>query len=501
MNIDLRLAAFLLSLAAAAFAAILGAAVGAEEYLVPTLVLVAFAGVALMALPQLAALGAIATFSSGLTLPGLPGQLNLFDSFAIALLGIFIFQNAMQSGSRLPFSRLERLLLLYMGWLLFIGLYRGFGFLAFEAGTIGGYNYLHLLLAASLLFTMPRIGLSPHFWKPAFIFMGVFAPATLAADLMVTQGFAYGIVRLFVQTSSSLGNLLNETSFGNSETMYRLIAGGPAALGVLLPLLCLVPAQKFFHLTGVHWLVVFAGTVMLSLLSGFRLMTASIFLTTALAFFFQKQLTMSRMTLLGCVSSLGLIAIYTNARQLPNSIQRAISWLPGINVSNAALGDATGTVDWRLHVWRESLAFIPDYWLVGKGFAYNERALMASFYDSSGIDWALTVGSYHNGWLSMILCTGVLGMILGLVFLIFPIIRHWRIYYSPWRNSEFQRYHGVFLAALITSSFVFLTVYGDVHVSFPTIFFQWAVLETIVQADAKAYSTAQPNFESTYQEA
>ncbi len=497
MNIDLRLIAFLLSLAAALFAAVLGVSVGTEEYLLPTAVLAIFGATVLVSRPHIAAFGAITTFSCGLTFPGLPGQMTLFDAFCLSLIGIYGLQIAMNWHRKVPLSNLERLLLLYCGWILFTGSYRGFGFMALGSSKIGGFNYLHLLLAASLVITLPRIGLTQGMWRPAFLLMGVLAPVTLIADLLVTQGFTFGIIRLFVQTSSEIGSMVQEANSGGADTLNRLWAAGPAATGMLISLLCLVPAHKFLKFTSAQWLVIYSGIFTLSLLSGFRLITASLLVITALVFFFQKEISIPRILFMGCVASVGLIGIYACSRMLPNSVQRAISWLPGISVNNAALGDATATVDWRLNVWKEGLHFIPDFWLVGKGFSYEMRDVQAALFDPQGIDWALTVGSYHNGWLSMILCTGVVGAVLGIILLIVPARHHWKRQFLPWRNAELKRYHGVFLAAQITIIATFFTIYGDVHVSFPLIFFQWAVLEHLVDSDASAPALSEGSFGAT----
>ncbi len=506
MNIDLRLVAFLLSLVATLFSVVLGISVGEGEYLLPSLVLALFGAAILLSHPRMAAFGAVATFSCGLTFPGLPGQMTLFDTFCLALIGIYGLQVAMNTCFKIPFSKLQRVLLFYSGWIIFIGSYRGFGFMALGSSKIGGFNYLHLLLAASLVITLPRIGISLGMWKPIFLLMGILAPFTLIADILVTQGFAFEVIRLFVQTSSEIGSMVQESASGGADSLNRLWAAGPAATGMLISLLCLVPARKFFSFTGVPWLALYVGIFTLSLLSGFRLITASLLVITALAFFFQKEISIPRIAFLACVGGSGLVGIYACSRELPNSIQRAVSWLPGISVNNAALGDATATVDWRLNVWKEATNYIPDYWLIGKGFSFETRDLMAALSDPTGIDWALTVGSYHNGWLSMILCTGILGAILGIIILIFTTLQHWRRQFAPWRSTQLRRYHGILLAAQITQVFTFFTIYGDVHVSFALVFFQWAMLECIAVSDEAASESSveqgEPGkFESLYQEA
>ncbi len=157
-------------------------------------------------------------------------------------------------------------------------------------------------------------------------------------------------------------------------------------------------------------------------------------------------------------------------------------------------------------LWKEAARYIPDYWLVGKGFSYDRLEMISAFQIkySDDLKWALVTGGYHNGWLSMLLCTGVIGAILCLTLL---MRRHGGIgkgNMPPWNNSLLKRFHGVFLAAFTANAIVFFIVNGDVHVSFPTVFFNWAVLETLARADLDAppqLGEEEPgDSESTYQE-
>jgi len=507
MNFDLRIIAFLLSLAAAAFALILGVSVGSGEYLMPTLVIVAFAAIFLISKPQVAVAGAIATFFSGVTLPGLPGQMKLFDVFALALIGIFILSATLRKAGRkqIPFSKLDWVVLAFCAWILFVGFVRGLGFLAFGGDKIGGFLYIRLLLAASLVITLPRIGLPPGNWRSVILIAGLLAPASLIADLLVMKGWGFTLVRTFVQTGQS-EDVLETAEDSDPAGMNRLFSAGLAANGMLLALLCLVPMRKFFRPGGIFWVTLFASIFALSLLSGFRMMTFSLVAIAALALYFQKGFTAPRMATLFIAGCAGLLFVYLFASHLPNSAQRAISWLPGIQVSNIAMGDATQTVEWRLQVWHEALRYVPDYWLIGKGFSYDKLDYIYALQSLDTTRWALVTGSYHNGWLSMLLCTGVVGTILCLILLVAPMILHWKRQRANWNNPFFQHIHGVFLAALVTTVAAFAVIYGEVHTSFPVLFFYWAMMEMLSRADADAEpaspSEYEPSetFESVYQE-
>src|SRR5690606_34287909 len=129
--------------------------------------------------------------------------------------------------------------------------------------------------------------------------------------------------RMFVQTSGEVGTMMRDAAGSDSSTGGRLFAAGPAANAMLLSLLCLVPMKKFFRFTGTAWLLLFAAIVTLSLLSGFRLMTASLILIAALTLFLQKGFTVPRLALLSIAGCVGLFFVYFFARDLPNSVQRA----------------------------------------------------------------------------------------------------------------------------------------------------------------------------------
>jgi|GEM_PF-2299416 Lipid A core - O-antigen ligase and related enzymes len=488
MNVNLKIVTFLLSLAMMVFAIVLGVSIGSGDILLPSLVAGFFVALALISRPQVAAFCAIATFSTGLTVPGLPGQTRLFDAFAVSLIGIFLLQLFMKRAKSPRLTRMEWIVLGFAVWIFFIGAYRGFGFLLLGGDMVGGFFYLKLLLSAALVIILPRIGLPRRAWKPVFILMALLAPITLFADLLVVKGWDFGVVRLFVQTSGDLSVMLRDAAGDDSTTVGRLFAAGPAANAMLLSLLCLVPMKKFFRFTGIGWLGVFAAIVALSLLSGYRLMTASLILIAALTLFLQKGFTTPRLALLFLAGCIGLFFVYFFASELPNSVQRAISWLPGIDVSNVAQSDAFQTVEWRLRLWRVALEYLPDYWLVGKGFSYNLAEALAAreMIYRDDLQWALVMSGYHNGWLSMILTTGLLGTIFCLVLLIVPVREHWKIHNRPWNSEVLHRYHGVFLAAITANAAIFVIVYGDVHVTFPVLFFQWAILKTLVEADAES---------------
>ncbi len=230
------------------------------------------------------------TYSSGLTLPGLPGQMKLFDTFVLILIAIYVLQRTMKAGKQIRFSWLG-LDFAHLRWLdLSHRLHPRIWFP--RSRRRHDWRILLSSSASSRLachYSAPGSAFRCGVGKIVLLMVGLLAPATLLADLLVLRGWAFELVRLFVQTSSDIANMMDSTDGDQGTTMSRLFAAGPAANGMMLALLCLVPHAPVLSRRGGVWLAVFAGIVALSLMSGFRLMTATLFLIAALTLFLQKR--------------------------------------------------------------------------------------------------------------------------------------------------------------------------------------------------------------------
>jgi hypothetical protein len=114
---------------------------------------------------------------------------------------------------------------------------------------------------------------------------------------------------------------------------------------------------------------------------------------------------------------------------------------------------AAGTIDWRFMLWRRWMHDVPQYLLIGKGFAYNEASLIAStrfvFTEYDLIEPSVILGDYHLGLLSGLAILGIPGMLALAGFWLSEVFRHIRIQQMPWTDSRFKQYHFVFLLMAI----------------------------------------------------
>ena len=478
---DSRILIFITTTLAVIAAAIIGVAVGTGELLVPTLAVCFILAVLFIAKPPITVFLTIALFASQLNSPGLPGQFGLYEIAAMSVYGAAIITVVFTRKIPLSFGISHLLLVLFCLLLIAIGAYRGFGLRFLGSNLWGGYAYVQILLAAGLVMVLPVVNMPASWWRWAILAMACLSVVPLIADLLTLAGFRLQEVRLFVNTTGVFSNEILEQQEGLG--IDRITSAGTTAQAMLIALLSWAHTRKLFD-PRTPWVpVTLVCLVLLSFLSGFRLMTATIILITFLVILLQRTLTLGRIVagVIGCLVALALV--YQFADSLPSNMQRAISWLPGIHISQTASLDASATVAWRLELWQQAMIEIRPYLWLGRGLAFSGEQLLRTMVNPESIDWALVVGAYHNGYLSLEILTGFPGLVIGLSMLIAVVWRHWKRNGRNWNNPYLHLAHQAFLASVMASTIIFFTIYGDISTVFPGYFFYWAIMEALCKAD------------------
>lgn len=482
---DNRILVFLLSLGAILLAATVGAMIGLEDMVIPCLVLVLASGIFFITTPRVASFAVVALFASGLTAPGLPGQMGLAQGAEAALIGIAGLLMVFGRASLNKISSTQILLIAFCLIVFITGISRGFGFRFLGSDLWGGTYYIDFFLCSLLVFALPRVNMPANWWPIAILAMGLLALARVLAEVLFVKTGA-SFITLFVQLDqASTSTELSDAATG--EGVGRLLSAGTAVAFMVIAFLAIVHTSKLFKAKSVFSILVLFGLFALSLLSGFRLLTLMVAVTVTIAAIYQKTITIPRAVFAMITALVILGTIYYVSDSLPINVQRAVSWLPNIHVSAEARGDANQTVDWRLDVWRAAIQYIPEYFWIGKGFAFDGDLLISSktAVGWDPISWALIQGAYHNGYLSLLLLLGVFGLIIGVALLVSVLVRLVKLNYAPWKSATLLRCYQAFLSSITGMVIVYLTVYGDVPAVFPTFLFLWAVLESIRACDEK----------------
>jgi O-antigen ligase len=320
--------------------------------------------------------------------------------------------------------------------------------------------------------------------------MALLGLCPLVADALILVGASPGSVWKFVQGSQQIGQSI-EAEVQVQRGVVRYFSAGTAGQLLLVGFLSWINVNRLLSIRG-FWLIplplAFFG---LTLFGGFRLGILNFLLIGLIVAFLQRAFTLARI-FLGCFLLIaGWFVLVETSPYLPPGAQRAIAWVPGTDIPEFVKRDASSTVEWRLQLWEEGMKKLPEYWLIGKGYAFSEKEAVAVSGANKATDqlsWAIVTSSYHNGPISLLLGLGVFGLIVGFALIFAICIRHGRMLKAPWRDPRLKQIHQVIYAMLLVHVTVFLTIYGDVQVSFPPLFFMFALLEGLCAADKKLES-------------
>jgi hypothetical protein len=128
--------------------------------------------------------------------------------------------------------------------------------------------------------------------------------------------------------------------------------------------------------------------------------------------------------------------------------------------------DAESSEDWRFQIWQAELPQVPQYLLLGKGYAISP--LDFEFVASKGFavysadeGGSAIAGDYHSGPLSVLLPFGIWGVIA----LIWLWVAGVRALYDNYRYGEesLHRINSLFLAAFVGHILFYLFIFGSLE--------------------------------------
>lgn len=424
---------------------------------------------------------AIALSASALTLPGLPGKLNLYMLIAgitsVALTAGAIINK--QSGPRQPANLW---VLAFAGVMLFTASIRGFGLRTLGGESWGGYNYIAMFLACFFFLASNQIELPERTWRRTIFWMCLLTLLPTAAQAIYAySGGALHHVFYFVVPEIQVLEFMQQRTAGSDLARLQQANVTSQYFFILAMLLSYQRRQRRWSLLLVGLALLFAGIagnrisiVFIILLAGFYLLT-------------DRRLTLPQVVFHPAVVASGFVMFILAwlAPFLPMTFQRVLSVIPFARVSWEAKSAAGSTIAWRFEVWRAALRQVPEYLLVGKGFAFSAQDLMtisARTMYMNDIDFVLASRNYHNGLVHALVDLGLPGLLVCLGFILTVTIRHYRFLRADWFNPTLRHYHHVFYAVFLTSAVVYFILAGGItHVAL--LFFWTILLEGFVRTD------------------
>jgi hypothetical protein len=394
----------------------------------------------LMNRPELTFALAVILDASSIDIPGVSftsvgvlAKLILLGAFTLAVaLGQRMWKGD-QMAERRP-------MVLFLGNILLLMAVRGSGLRMLGSATWGGMMYVNFIIG--LLFFMALNGLIVKKKQIRWIIWGSLIAGALGS---IFQYRGWSSVELSSEVTASRLNYLAPVtiallSLGIAiKTRVRLIRP-------LLVLLCLV----LVALSGFRsrWL----GTVMVC--AGFG--------------FFMSRDKVRYFVVLALLGLVGWGCIVAASPHLPLGIQRAVSFLPGVQVEQRVAMNALESIEWRVEIWKYCLEKVPEYFWIGRGSAFDvgEASANLSSHDIGTFSpwFAFQTRSYHSGPLSLLLDYGITGFVTGIWLMVLMFKRFWKAAVELSLINTFEARYTLFLTVyLLWRIFAYFFVYGDIR--------------------------------------
>jgi hypothetical protein len=354
----------------------------------------------------------IVALNLSMTVFFLPGRPPLWMLMLVLSLGISVLQRTLNRGMHfISAPRLAwPLICLAAVVLVTAKLTGGIGLNSFGSEEVGGKKYFFVLGGILAYFALTARRIPPE--KAGLYIALFFLPQCLSAvgDLVSLLPSSFNFIYWFFPANSYI---LGETEQGATGFRYNGLVG--LATGIFIFMLAIYGIRGIF-MSGKPWRpVLFVGFSSLVLLGGFRSMVLYFAIIFCIQFYLEG---LHRTKLLPRFAFTGLLAaglILPLAQHLPYAAQRALSFLP-VTVDAQAKAEADDSADWRFQIWQAEIPQVPQYLLLGKGYAISP--LDFEFVASKGFgvfsadeSGSAVAGDYHSGPLSVVIPFGIWGVI------------------------------------------------------------------------------------------
>ena len=315
----------------------------------------------------------------------------------------------------------------------------GIGLHTMGGGVGGGKKYIALLISVATYFALTSRPIAKerrHFYIALFFLSAL--PSFIGDLFPLLPSPLTFINLLFPPTAEAMSG---EFSMG----AMRLGAFAYSAGAVATFMLARYGLKGIFMSNRPLRIPFFLLMLVLTLFGGFRTIIAS-YICIIFMLFFVEGLHRTRLVLvffMGIILTGALLVPFSN--KLPYTFQRALSFLP-LNWDAAPKQDAEGSKLWRQRIWEATWPKVPDYLLLGKGYALraDDFAMMGDMNNGGQFangataqmdasEEGLAISSdFHDGKLSTLIPFGIWGGI----SILWLMVAGQRVLYRNWKYGD-----------------------------------------------------------------
>lgn len=409
----------------------------------------------------------VATWNAAITPYFIPGSPYLWMIFAVVGLVVAMVQRAVYPERKfLPTHGVSVPLIVLALLVLATAVSGGLGARILGSDVYGGKKCFYILASIVgffVLVSQPIPVNRAKLYVALFFFSGVTALisnfALLGGEKFYFLYYLFPVSPALYQLSDISPGMIGISRIGGGLLASTAIVSGTLALYGMRGVLDLTRPWRF---------CLFAGGVMLAMLSGFRI--SLLYIGLAAAIMFVLEGLHKSMWLLVAVAVLGISALLVlpNTERLPLAMQRSLCWLP-VKVDPLVRRDAEYSLLWRVRMWEDLLPEARKHIFWGKGFAINADDWHFAFEHGrrggmSEHELAMISGDYHNGILALVIPLGIWGLLSFIWFIVVSI----RVLYKNWRYGPecFRTINCALLAFFLTHSIIYFAVFGAPDLDF-----------------------------------
>jgi len=439
-------------------------------------------------------------------LPWLPLPFTVRD---LCFMTVIFFFTLFFATRALPWKRklgtLDYLIYINLAYLATVYVRNPAGFWAMQTSMVGGRPYFEIALAFGAFIVLSRVQISDSIARifPFFFVIPSWCVAILdvIGRLIPQAALPLAMIYSGVGTRSVTGAFQEEAQLGETRMTGMQNAGLSSVLTLCAkynPITLISP----LHPWRVLMMAIAFGAIFLSGFRSVLLFAMVAFVLSALLRGQLRDLWMAAgMMLLAVVV---LISLQGSVLQLPRTMQRALSWLPG-DWDPVAVADAEGSSQWRFEMWgwawNDDRILRDKTWGQGFGLSIDDMNLIAnSLIAGKGADSLLggsdrenfmITGAFHSGPLSTIKFIGVVGLCLYYPLMCYMAILAWRLCIRARGTKAFAL--ALFVGIpIIYEPFNFVVVFGGLDSNYSQLLF-WAGLLNMTQRYVDSLKTA-PQF-------
>jgi hypothetical protein len=334
----------------------------------------------------------------------------------------------------------------------------GVGAQVFGSEVYGGKRYLFLWGAIAGFFALSSIPVNPEkrqFLAAGFAIAGVTA---IASNIAYMLGESFYYLFLLFPAEWAIAQAASETVGG-----FTRIGGlSPASIALLSFALIRWGLKGCLEIRKPWRGALVIAAIVACLFSGFRATLLTHAMLLGIQFFVEGLHRTKMLLTVLLIAVIAVTAAIPFANKLPLSVQRCLTVLP-LDLDRGAIEAARGSTEWRLEMWRAIIPDIPQYLLIGKGYALDPKDMYFSQAHISVRHYApyeasLVAGDYHNGPLTLIIPFGIWGVIGFVWFWIasYNVLRR-NLQYGDESIKNINRF---LLTYFITKVLFFLFIFG-----------------------------------------